>query len=96
MALVAQQEPKEAAKELERCVKELGFNGCILNPDPFENSGTEAPALVELPVSVNITVAEIGRAIRDTAREAKESGETVDAGAVTPPRASPCFASASG
>jgi OH-DDVA meta-cleavage compound hydrolase len=34
-----------ALPELERCVKELGFNGCILNPDPFENSGSEAPAL---------------------------------------------------
>ena len=31
--------------ELTRCVKELGFNGCLLNPDPCENSGTEAPAL---------------------------------------------------
>jgi len=32
--------------ELERCVK-LGFKGCLLNPDPFENSGTEAPGLGE-------------------------------------------------
>jgi OH-DDVA meta-cleavage compound hydrolase len=32
-------------KELERCVKELGFKGCLLNPDPYENSGTEAPPL---------------------------------------------------
>jgi len=31
--------------ELERCVKELGFVGCLLNPDPFENNGQEAPAL---------------------------------------------------
>lgn len=31
--------------ELTRCVVELGFKGCLLNPDPFENSGTEAPAL---------------------------------------------------
>jgi predicted TIM-barrel fold metal-dependent hydrolase len=30
--------------ELERCVK-LGFKGCLLNPDPYENSGTEAPGL---------------------------------------------------
>jgi predicted TIM-barrel fold metal-dependent hydrolase len=30
--------------ELERCVK-LGFVGCLLNPDPFENGGQEAPAL---------------------------------------------------
>jgi predicted TIM-barrel fold metal-dependent hydrolase len=31
--------------ELERCVKQLGFVGCLLNPDPYENSGTEAPPL---------------------------------------------------
>lgn len=31
--------------ELERCVKTLGFKGCLLNPDPYENSGTEAPGL---------------------------------------------------
>jgi len=31
--------------ELERCVSRLGFRGCLLNPDPFENSGTEAPPL---------------------------------------------------
>jgi 4-oxalmesaconate hydratase len=23
----------------------LGFKGCLLNPDPYENSGTEAPAM---------------------------------------------------
>jgi OH-DDVA meta-cleavage compound hydrolase len=31
--------------ELERCIKRLGFRGCLLNPDPYENSGTEAPGL---------------------------------------------------
>ncbi len=31
--------------ELERCVTRLGFRGCLLNPDPFENTGHEAPAL---------------------------------------------------
>ncbi len=31
--------------ELERAVKTLGFRGCLLNPDPYENSGTEAPPL---------------------------------------------------
>jgi OH-DDVA meta-cleavage compound hydrolase len=31
--------------ELERCVKQLGFVGCLLNPDPYENGGQEAPAL---------------------------------------------------
>lgn len=30
--------------ELERCVK-LGFKGCLLNPDPYENGGQEAPPL---------------------------------------------------
>jgi predicted TIM-barrel fold metal-dependent hydrolase len=31
--------------ELERCVKQLGFRGCLLNPDPFEYGGQEAPPL---------------------------------------------------
>src|SRR4029077_117637 len=31
--------------ELERCVKQLGFKGCLLNPDPYECSGAEAPPL---------------------------------------------------
>ena len=30
--------------ELQRCAK-LGFRGVLLNPDPYENTGTEAPAL---------------------------------------------------
>ncbi|MBH2008919.1 MAG: amidohydrolase [Xanthomonadaceae bacterium] len=30
--------------ELERAIK-MGFRGCLLNPDPYENSGTEAPGL---------------------------------------------------
>jgi 4-oxalmesaconate hydratase len=30
--------------ELERCV-EMGFKGCLLNPDPYENGDDEAPAL---------------------------------------------------
>lgn len=30
--------------ELERCVK-MGFRGVLFNPDPYENSGTEAPPL---------------------------------------------------
>ena len=36
---------EEALPELTRCVRELGFHGCLINPDPFENSGSEAPAL---------------------------------------------------
>jgi predicted TIM-barrel fold metal-dependent hydrolase len=31
--------------EMELCVKEYGFRGFLLNPDPFENDGTMAPAL---------------------------------------------------
>lgn len=31
--------------ELERCISELGFRGCLLNPDPFENGAEEAPPL---------------------------------------------------
>ncbi len=31
--------------ELERCVKELGFVGCLVNSDPYENSGREAPGM---------------------------------------------------
>lgn len=39
-------EPIEAVlPELRRCVTELGFKGCLLNPDPYENSGHEAPGL---------------------------------------------------
>jgi 4-oxalmesaconate hydratase len=38
-------EPIEnALPELERCVK-MGFRGALLNPDPYENTGTEAPPL---------------------------------------------------
>lgn len=33
--------------ELERCITELGFKGCLLNPDPYENGGAEAPGLGE-------------------------------------------------
>lgn len=39
-------DPIEASlPELERCVKELGFKGCLLNPDPFENGDAKAPPL---------------------------------------------------
>ncbi len=37
--------PANCLKELERCVKELGFVGCLINPDPGEASGIETPPL---------------------------------------------------
>jgi 4-oxalmesaconate hydratase len=38
-------EPVEVAlPELERCVS-MGFKGCLLNPDPYENSGTQPPPM---------------------------------------------------
>jgi len=36
---------EQALPELERCINELGFAGCLLNPDPFENGSGEAPPL---------------------------------------------------
>ncbi|HZU05288.1 MAG TPA: amidohydrolase family protein [Chloroflexota bacterium] len=36
---------KDAIEELERCVKELGFVGCLLNPDPTEGEGPPPPGL---------------------------------------------------
>jgi OH-DDVA meta-cleavage compound hydrolase len=33
--------------ELERCVTQLGFKGCLLNPDPYENTGIHPPGLGE-------------------------------------------------
>ena len=37
--------PAKWVDELERCVKELGFVGCLLNPDPNENTRPEPPGL---------------------------------------------------
>ena len=31
--------------ELERCILRLGFKGCLLDPDPYENGPVEAPPL---------------------------------------------------
>ncbi len=36
---------KESAKELERCVNELGFIGCNLNPDPSGGYWNDVPSL---------------------------------------------------
>ncbi len=37
--------PKNCVAELERCVKEHGFVGCLINPDPGEKAGDETPGL---------------------------------------------------
>jgi predicted TIM-barrel fold metal-dependent hydrolase len=37
--------PKAVVPYLEKCVKERGFVGCLLNPDPGECSGVETPPL---------------------------------------------------
>lgn len=37
--------PKNSLEELERCVKELGFVGCLLNPDPNEGQDPPPPGL---------------------------------------------------
>src|SRR5204863_261524 len=37
--------PKAVLPYLERCIKEQGFSGLLLNPDPGECSGVETPAL---------------------------------------------------
>ncbi len=37
--------PKNSLEELERCVKELGMVGCLLNPDPNESLPPEPPPL---------------------------------------------------
>lgn len=31
--------------ELERCIRELGFKGVLLNPDPYENTNPDVPGL---------------------------------------------------
>lgn len=36
---------KNVLPELERCITQLGFKGCLLNPDPYENGSEEAPGL---------------------------------------------------
>ena len=37
--------PKAVVPYLEQCIKERGFVGCLLNPDPGEASGVETPPL---------------------------------------------------
>ena len=39
--------PESSLDELERCVKEHGFVGCLLNPDPTEGEGPPPPGLGE-------------------------------------------------
>jgi len=37
--------PTNTLEELERCVKELGFIGCLINPDPTEGDASPPPGL---------------------------------------------------
>lgn len=37
--------PSSCLEELERCVNELGFVGCLINPDPGERGTDETPAM---------------------------------------------------
>ena len=37
--------PTNTFEELDRCIKELGFVGCVLNPDPGEGGGEPTPNL---------------------------------------------------
>jgi 4-oxalmesaconate hydratase len=37
--------PQNTLEELDRCVTELGFVGCLINPDPMEGDGTPPPGL---------------------------------------------------
>lgn len=37
--------PENCLEELERCVRDLGFVGCLLNPDPTEGDGAPPPGL---------------------------------------------------
>jgi 4-oxalmesaconate hydratase len=37
--------PTNTFEELERCINELGFVGCVLNPDPGEGAGEPTPNL---------------------------------------------------
>ena len=45
LAQVAGLPVEVALPELERCITELGFVGTLINPDPYENSGVEPPAM---------------------------------------------------
>lgn len=45
LAQVAGEPIEMVLPELERCIKELNMKGVLLNPDPYENSGKEAPPL---------------------------------------------------
>jgi len=38
-------DPGECVDELQRCVEELSFVGCLLNPDPMEGDGRPVPGL---------------------------------------------------
>lgn len=42
---MAGEDLEEPVLELRRCVNQLGFRGCILNPDPYENTGEQSRPL---------------------------------------------------
>ena len=57
---------KEALPELERCVKELGFIGCLVNPDPGARGDDSTPAMGdEYLVSAVREARGAGRALHD-------------------------------
>ena len=37
--------PANCVEELERCVQDMGFVGCLLNPDPMEGDGAPPPGM---------------------------------------------------
>ncbi len=47
LAQVAGEPIENTFPELERCIKDLGFKGVLLNPDPYENTRTDVPGLGE-------------------------------------------------
>ena len=75
-------------EEMELCVKEYGFKGFLLNPDPYENDGTEAPWMgdrywyplwekaCELDVPLHLHTASSRRSIREPYSMAFINAET--------------------
>lgn len=71
---------EQALGELERCVQQLGFVGCLLNPDPFENSGQEAPGLGErywYPLYEKLCELDVPAHIHATSSRSERAGYSV-------------------